>query len=196
MRAWLVFVDQVPPPAVRYPSFQYGGLIRKFQVLSAEEFAGTIACRPFKSRFYRRMGQAGLPQEDIDTHWTTYARPSAMETTLAVAGPWLMGEQSTHAGICVAPLIDRIDDLGYRRLWEGLPCVTDWPRRVRARPAHLSTFYVGSWLSDQYPDIDYRAGTSRRRSCAGGSAVEEWAGRHLTCETFGFSSGRHNGIVV
>ena len=33
MRAWLAFFDQVPTPAVRYPSFQYGGLIKKFQTI-------------------------------------------------------------------------------------------------------------------------------------------------------------------
>lgn len=156
MRAWLAFVDQVPTPAVRYPSFQYGGLIRKFQAMSPEEFDASIARRPLKSRFYRRMGQAGFPQEDIDDALDDMRKTvSRMESMLAAGGPWLMGEQYTLADICVAPLIDRIENLGYSGLWQDLPRVTDWLHRIKARPAYLSTFYAGARLSDQYPDIDY-----------------------------------------
>jgi glutathione S-transferase len=156
MRAWLAFVDQVPTPAVRYPSFQYGGLIRKFQELSPEEFAATIARRPLKSRFYRRMGQAGFPQEDIDDALDDMRKTvRRMETMLTTGGPWLMGDQYTLADICVAPLIDRVDDLGYRGLWQVLPRVTDWLSQIRIRPAYLRTFYPGTRLSEQHPDIDY-----------------------------------------
>jgi glutathione S-transferase len=156
MRAWLAFVDQVPTPAVRYPSFQYGGLIRKFQTLSAEEFEATVARRPLKSRFYRRMGQAGFPQQDIDDALDDMRKTACrMESMLAAGGPWLMGAQYTLADICVAPLIDRIENLGYCGLWQDLPRFADWLQRIKSRPAYVSTFYPGARLSDQYPDIAY-----------------------------------------
>jgi hypothetical protein len=66
-----------------------------------------------------------------------------------------MGDQYTLADICVAPLIDRVDDLGYRGLWQDLPRVTDWLSQIRIRPAYLRTFYPGTRLSEQHPDIDY-----------------------------------------
>jgi glutathione S-transferase len=159
MRTWLTFVDQVPTPAVRYPSFQYGGLIRKFQTLSREEFEETVARRPLKARFYRRMGQAGFPQRDIDDALDDIRKTVCrMDSMLVAGGSWLMGVQYTLADICVAPLIDRIDDLGYCGLWEDLPRVADWLSRTKSRPAYISTFYSGARLSDQYTDIAYGPG--------------------------------------
>lgn len=157
MRAWLVFLDQVLTPAVRYPSFQYGGLIKKFQKLSRDEFATTIARRPLKSQFYRKMGQVGFLQQDIDDALDDIRKSVCrMESMLAVGGPWLIGEQYTLADVCTAPLIDRIDDLGYGDLWQtDLLRVTDWLKRMKARPAYVATFYKGARLSEQYPDIAF-----------------------------------------
>ena len=38
LRAWLIFVDVWPAPAVRVPSFQYGGLREKFKIMSHDAF--------------------------------------------------------------------------------------------------------------------------------------------------------------
>ena len=150
MRAWLSFVDQVPTPAVRYPSFQYGGLIKKFQEMSPEEFERSITRRPLKSRFYRRMGQNGFPLEDIDNALDDIRKTVLrMEFMLKDMGPWLLGETYSLADICVAPLIDRMDDLGYAGLWESdLPGVTNWFSRMAGRYAYSATFYAGSRLSE------------------------------------------------
>ena len=48
MRAFLVFVDVWPTPAVRAPSFQFGGLLRKFSAMSDQEFSELINKRPLK----------------------------------------------------------------------------------------------------------------------------------------------------
>ncbi|MBI3434826.1 MAG: glutathione S-transferase family protein [Proteobacteria bacterium] len=160
MRAWVIFVEQVPTPAVRYPSFQHGGLMQKFQAMSRKEFEATIVRRPLKSRFYRRMGQMGFPQEDIDDALDDIRKTVCrMEIMLRGSNPWLLGEQYTIADICVAPLIDRMQDMGYSGLWEAdLPHVTGWLRRMKARPAYTTTFYWGSRLSEQYPDIAHAHG--------------------------------------
>jgi glutathione S-transferase len=172
MRAWLAFVDQVPTPAVRYPSFQYGGLIKKFQEMSSDEFERTVARRPLKSHFYRRMGQNGFPQEDIDGALDDIRKTvRRMESMLRRAGPWLLGEKYSLADICVAPLIDRMKDLGYAALWErDLPSVTNWFSRMAGRDAYSATFYAGSRLSEQYPNIvhahAYEIERALRRSIA------------------------------
>jgi len=164
MRAWLVFVDQVPTPAVRYPSFQYGGLLFKFQAMSAEEFAASVSKRPLKAAFYRRMGQSGFSDDEIakalgDIRTTARRMDRMLEKH---RGPWLLGEKFTLADICVAPLLDRMEDLGFASLWdEEFPRVANWLAEAQERPAYREAFYEGSRLSQIYPEIDL--GRNRRR---------------------------------
>jgi len=155
MRAWLVFVDSVPTPAVRYPSFQYGGLRRKFQAMTAEEFAESARRRPLKAGFYERMGKDGFSDEEIAKALDDVRKTAArMDRMLDEAGgPWLLGTQFTLADICVAPLIDRMEDLGFAHLWDGFPRVALWLKTIQARPAYGQAFYKGSRLSEIYPDL-------------------------------------------
>lgn len=155
MRSWLRFFDEKPTPAVRYPSFQMV-LIKGFQKLTPEEFEHATGRRPLKTDFYTRMGQDGFSeyemQKAIDDIKLTVDR---MEEALSAKGPWLMGEQFTIADICVAPLIDRMEDLGYEDLWEGShPKVTDWLARLKERPSYATAFYKGARFSDIYPDLN------------------------------------------
>jgi glutathione S-transferase len=67
-------------------------------------------------------------------------------------GPWLLGETYSLADIIVAPLIDRMADLGYAEIWEGkYPRVTEWYERMKARPAFQRTFYPGTRMSEFLP---------------------------------------------
>jgi glutathione S-transferase len=165
MRAWLVFVDQVPTPAVRYPSFQFGGLLLKFQAMTAEAFAASARKRPLKADFYEKMGQSGFPDEDIaralgDVRKTARRMDRMLEKNGAA---WLLGETLTLADICVAPLLDRMEDLGFAYLWdEDLPRVVDWLARIQQRPAYHEAYYEGSRLSEIYPELGL--GRDRPRS--------------------------------
>jgi glutathione S-transferase len=157
MRAWLVFVDVIPTPAVRIPSFQYGGLLRKFQAMTPEEFASLATRRPLKADFYREMGRDGFSEERIakalhDVRMTAARMDLMFEQN---GGPWLLGEQFTLADICVAPLLDRIEDLGFAHVWEqDFPKVADWLRRIQERPSCKRAYYEGSRLSEIYPDLN------------------------------------------
>jgi glutathione S-transferase len=156
MRAWLAFVDHVTTPAVRYPSFQHGGLYRKFARLSPQEFEANANKRPLKSAFYKRMKGGGFSDEDMANAIEDVRKTAVrMDRMLAESGgPWLMGAQYTLADICVQPLIDRMEDLGYGYLWEqDHPRVADWLARMRAREACVATYYPGTRLSEIYPDI-------------------------------------------
>ena len=66
--------------------------------------------------------------------------------------PWLLGEQYSLADIIVAPLIDRMADLGMDHLWtDTCPRVADWYARMQQRPAFQATFYPGSRMSEFLP---------------------------------------------
>jgi glutathione S-transferase len=155
MRAWLVFVDQVPTPAVRYPSFQFGGLRLKFQAMTDEEFATKAKKRPLKAAFYEKMGRNGFSDEEIARALDDIRKTAQrMDRMLAThGGPWLLGEQLTLADISVAPLLDRMEDLGFARLWDAYPTVADWLARMQQRPAYEEAYYPGSRLSEQYPEL-------------------------------------------
>ena len=58
--------------------------------------------------------------------------------------PWLIGEQFTLADISVMPTIVRMEDLGLAKMWSDLPRVTDWYKRLQARPTFATTYYEGT----------------------------------------------------
>lgn len=165
MRAFITFADMVTTPAVRYPSFQYGGLLIKFQQMTQEAFEEKIRARPLKTAFYRKMDKdTGFPPEIMADAIQDLRRTSARMDLLLTqnGGPWLMGEQLTLADIAVAPLIDRVEDLGLEYVWEeNHPKVADWLSRMQAMPAYRTAFYEGSRLSDQYPDLKLGRGSHR-----------------------------------
>ena len=58
--------DSVATPAVRYPPFNYGGLLRKFQNMSEQEFNDLVDRRPLKENLYKKLGQDGFSGAEID----------------------------------------------------------------------------------------------------------------------------------
>ena len=76
---------------------------------------------------------------------------------LESGGPWLMGKALTLADYCIAPTIDRMDDLGLSDTWSDLPNVCEWYERIKSRPAYAKTFYRGTRLTEIYDGVDYGA---------------------------------------
>jgi glutathione S-transferase len=165
MRSWIAYVDQVTTPAIRYPSFQFGGLLLKFQAMSDEEFEEKARKRPMKAAFYKKMNKnTGFAGEELDRAFSDIRNTAArMDRMLQDnGGPWLMGEQLTLADIAVAPLIDRQEDLGLEYLWEeNYPGVAGWLRRIQARPAYREAYYHGCRLSEIYPKLKLGRGSHR-----------------------------------
>jgi glutathione S-transferase len=63
-----------------------------------------------------------------------------------------MGDQYTIADIVVTPSIDRMADLGYASIWDGkYPRVSEWYRRMQARPAFQKAYYKGTRMSETMP---------------------------------------------
>jgi len=165
MRSWLAFVDLVTTPAVRFPSFQFGGLLLKFQNMSDEDFAAKTAERPVKTAFYKKMDKmTGFSDSDIAESLNDLRKTAARMDGLLerYGGPWLFGDQYTLADIAVAPLIDRMEDLGFELLWEeDYPRVAEWLRRIQSRPAYSKAYYHGSRLSELYPELKLGRGAHR-----------------------------------
>ncbi len=151
MRKWLRYMEEVPTPAVRYPSFQQY-LIRSFTHLDDEAMEVQAKRRPLRTDFYRRMGNDGFTDAEIQTALDDLQQSvdrvdAALE---AHGGPWIMGEQLTLADACYLPTVDRMDDLGLATQWAERPHMAAWYARIKARPAYSTTFYSGARLSELF----------------------------------------------
>jgi len=152
MRAWLRYIEEVPTPAVRYPSFNRV-LVRNLQKMNKQDFDRAADKRPLRKHFYHRMGQTGFPKEDLDKAFEDLGNTfDRVEKALAkTGGPWIMGEQFTLVDVCLVPTVDRMEDLGYAEMWtKSLPRMTEWWSRIKARPSYKTTFYKGARFSDAY----------------------------------------------
>jgi glutathione S-transferase len=149
MRAWMRFVEEVPTAAVRVPSFNMVFLPR-FDGLDDEQFLEAEASpRPLRKHFFENMGRTGFANKEVKASMEQLRQTcERMDRALTAEGPWLMGEAYTLADIIVAPLIDRMADLGYANLWSDLPTVVDWYDRMQARPAFQIAFYEGTRVSE------------------------------------------------
>ena len=153
MRAWLRFFEEVPTAAVRVPSFQHVFLPLLRVLQSESEFDTAASRRPLRKGFYRRMNSGrGFTQEEIHNSVEQLQQTVDRIDRALEHGPWIMGESFTLAECCVAPLIDRMDDIGID-LWAKRPRFADWLERVRARPPFSRAFYIGSRLSER-PEFD------------------------------------------
>ena len=152
MRAWMRYLEEVPTSAVRVPSFNMAFLPR-FDGLDRDRFLAEQAdIRPLRKHFYRRMGPAGFKKEDVEASLEQLGNTWARMDKALADGPWLLGARYSLADIVVAPLIDRMWDLGYAATWETkFPRVAEWYQRIRARPAYGQAFYPGSRLTEFLP---------------------------------------------
>jgi glutathione S-transferase len=151
-RAWMRFLEEVPTAAVRVPSFNMGFLPR-YHGLNRDEFeAQQSDIRPIRKHFYRRMGPSGFKREDVEASLDQIGNTCRRMNDALANGPWLLGTQYTLADIIVAPLIDRMADLGFSIVWEGkYERVEDWYQRMQARPAFQAAFYPGARMSEFLP---------------------------------------------
>ena len=149
MRAWMRYLEEVPTAAVRYPSFNMAFLPR-FQGLDDESFLAEQAdVRPLRKGFFRRMTREGFDEAQVEESFEQIARTAERMDAALADGPWLLGEFYSLADIVVAPLIDRMADLGFAHLWEeNCPRVADWYDRMQNRPTFKAAFYPRSRLTE------------------------------------------------
>ncbi|MGH6988883.1 MAG: glutathione S-transferase family protein [Stellaceae bacterium] len=143
MRAWRQYIDEVPTPSIRYPSFN-AYFVPIWSGMSDEEFRAYVEQLPLRKHFYLKMGRTGFPQEEIDAalerlRQTVERMERALEQT-----SWLAHDMFTLADISIMPSIVRMDDLDLHYLWADLPRVADWYARLQQRPAFATTYFPGT----------------------------------------------------
>jgi glutathione S-transferase len=143
MRAWRAFIDEVPTPAIRPPSFN-AFIVQGFRDLPEPAFAAAAEKRPLRKHFYRRMTRNGFDQAAIDEALDDL-RSTLLRMDAALAnGPWVCGEMFTLADISLTPTIVRMEDLALDHMWADLPRVADWYARIQARPSFALAYAAPS----------------------------------------------------
>lgn len=154
MRAMMRFIDEVPTPAVRVPSYNLA-FLPHFQSMSEAEFQALADSKPLRREFLLKMGRTGFPEADMDEALGRLRRGvERMAQWLAASGgPWLMGSDLSCADIAIMPVIVRMDDINLGHLWDGRPEIGPWLDRIRASEPFAATYYHGSLLTEKYPHL-------------------------------------------
>jgi glutathione S-transferase len=154
MRSLLHYIDEVPTPAVRVPSYNIA-FLPHFREMSEADFLALAESKPLRKDFLLSMGRTGFSDQEMSKALERLRRAvlRLSESLRVSGGPWLMGPSLTLADIAMMPVLVRMADLGLGTLWEGLPEVDRWLAAFRARPAFAKTYYFGSLLTEKYPGL-------------------------------------------
>ena len=150
-RKWLRYFEEVPTPAIRFPSFQ-DYLIRSFKHLDDDKFEEAAKKRPLRTDFYRRMGTDGFSDRDMNAAMEGLQQAiDRVDAAVAdTGGPWIIGDMLTIADACYLPSVDRMDDLGLSHMWDNRPNTAAWYEAIKARPSYADTYYPGARLSELF----------------------------------------------
>ncbi|AXS40372.1 glutathione S-transferase N-terminal domain-containing protein [Breoghania sp. L-A4] len=154
MRALIRYIDEVPTPAVRFPSYNLA-FLPHFQAMSEEEFMAVCDSKPLRREFLLKLGRTGFSEEVLGEAMERISRGierlnGQLEDS---GGPWLLGDMITEADIAIMPVIVRLNDINLGHLWDGMPAMARWFDAIRADPAFKPTYYSGALLTEKYPHL-------------------------------------------
>ncbi len=154
LRAMMRFVDEVPTPAIRIPSYNIA-FLPHYQSMTEEEFQALCDSKPLRREFLMRMGRTGFPEADMNEALGRLRRGvERMAQWLDQnGGPWLMGRDLSLVDVAVMPVIVRMDDINLGHLWDDLPAVGSWLDAIRATAPFKPTYYHGALLTEKYPRL-------------------------------------------
>ena len=154
MRLMMRFIDEVPAPAIRAPSYNFA-FLPLYQAMSEEAFLELCEKKPLRREFLLRMGRTGFPQSDMDEALGRLRRAiERMAKWLTESGgPWLMGPHFSLADIAIMPILVRMDDINLGSFWDDHPMVADWLEQIWAAAAFGDTYYHGSLLTEKFPHL-------------------------------------------
>lgn len=154
MRALMRFIDEMPAPAIRVPSYNLAFLPR-LQKMTKDEFLAFAESKPLRKEFMLAMGQTGFPQKDMDAAMDRLRRTVVrMDDEIKKSGgPWLLGGDISLADVSVMPVIVRLADLRQEALWQDKPSLSRWLDNIRAQPAYPKTYYYGTHLTELYAHL-------------------------------------------
>ncbi|KAA9006771.1 glutathione S-transferase family protein [Histidinibacterium aquaticum] len=154
MRAMMRFIDEVPTPAIRVPSYNLA-FLPHFQAMTEEEFQALCDSKPLRREFLMRMGRTGFPEKDMEEAMGRLKRGiERMDGWITESGgPWVMGDRLSLADLSIMPVIVRMDDINLGHLWADRPQIATWLDNIRHRPEFKKTYYHGSLLTEKYPHL-------------------------------------------
>lgn len=158
MRAMMRFIDEVPTPAIRVPSYNLA-FLPHFQSMTEAEFRALADSKPLRREFLLKMGRSGFSDDEYNEAISRLERGIGRlrDWLSASGGPWIMGHRMTLADIALMPVLVRMADIGLGGLWRDIPAVEEWLDRLRNSPAFGPTYYPGSLLTEQYPHLNKAA---------------------------------------
>ena len=154
LRAMMRFVDEVPTPAIRMPSYNLA-FLPHFQAMSEEDFQALCDSKPLRREFLMKMGRTGFPKADMDEALGRLRRGiERMAIWLAESGgPWIMGDEISLVDLAIMPVIVRMDDINLGSIWDDHPEIGDWLDRIRETEPFKQTYYYGALLTEKYPHL-------------------------------------------
>ena len=154
MRSMMRFIDEVPTPAIRVPSYNLA-FLPHFQSMTEEEFQALADSKPLRRDFLLSMGRSGFPQAEMDAALARLTRAVVRmdEAIAASGGPYMLGRDITLADIAIMPVIVRMDDINLGHVWDERPAIGRWLEGIRAHPAYERTYYHGTLLTQKYPHL-------------------------------------------
>jgi glutathione S-transferase len=154
MRWMMRYIDEIPAPAIRVPSYNLA-FLPHFQKMSEEEFLALCESKPLRKEFLMAMGRTGFPQKDMDIATDKLQRTVVRmnEWITQSGGPWLMGKKLSLADIAVMPVIVRMADINMDDVWQDMPQIATWLNNIQTHEAFKPTYYSGSLLTEKYPHL-------------------------------------------
>jgi glutathione S-transferase len=143
MRAWRQYIDEVPTPAIRVPSFN-AYFVPLWADMTDAEFFDFTERLPLRKHFYRKMGQTGFSQADIAEAFDKLGQTLRRMDQALASGPWLVDGHYSLADVSITPTMVRMEDLGLSYMWTDLPRVKEWYERIQARPNFGVAYMPGS----------------------------------------------------
>jgi glutathione S-transferase len=153
MRSLMRFIDEVPTPAIRVPSYQTA-FLRHFRTMSEAEFRALAEAKPLRKDFLLRMGRTGFPAAEVEGALEQLRRGlrRMSDAIMRHGGPWLL-KDLTLADVAILPVLIRMEDIGMASFWRDMPEIERWLDLIKQQPAFTPTFCPGALLSEKYPDL-------------------------------------------
>ncbi len=149
MRKWLRYLEEVPTPAIRIPSFNKF-LAKRYENMDDSAYQEMADNHPVRKHFYKRMQKTGFSSEE-----TTEAvdrldlAARRFNDGLQLHGEnWIMGDMLTIVDAAYMPTVDRMIDLGLDELVFDKPVLKKWYERFSQRESFRKNFYEGTRLTE------------------------------------------------
>lgn len=139
MRAWCCYIDEVPTPATRVPSFhQY--FAKNWAGASNAERRRHADRLPVRKEFFLKIGREGFAVAELDAAVEQLRNCMVRMERALEQTRWVVCDDYTLADVALTPTFVRMEDLGRASMWADLPSVSDWYARILALPNFGPTF--------------------------------------------------------